>query len=128
MERTMAIACADPRARGSTQRPARPRRRRLRNAAAFFAIALASLASADHAVADDKAGLFSPLCRWLDLEVTGFIERHSEVGEISSERLGKAGLQFLAARVACLQGRSDEGADLYRGILRIEPVVASVNK
>ena len=132
----MAIACADPRARSATQQPARPGHwtrlghwtrfgQWMRNAAAFLAIAIALLASADHAVANDKAGLFSPLCRWLDLEVTAFIERHGEVGDISSERLGKAGLQFLAARVACLHGRSDEGADLYRGILRIEPVVAS---
>ena len=96
-------------------------------AAAFFASAIISLAS-DHAVANDKAQLFDPLCMRLDLEVIGFIERHGEAGDIPTERLGKAGLQFVAARVACLEGRSAEGADLYRGVLRLEPVVASGRK
>jgi hypothetical protein len=94
---------------------------------AAYAIAIA-LASGGAAGAGDGSRSFDPLCMRLDLEVIGFIERHGEAGDISAERLGKAGLQFVAARVACLDGRVEEGAALYRDILRIESVVVSGQK
>jgi hypothetical protein len=96
-------------------------------AACCGAVAIISLVSGSIAGAAESSK-FSPLCMQLDLEVIGFIERHGQAGDISSERLGKAGLQFVAARAACLEGHSDQGAELYRDILRIEPVVASGKK
>ena len=67
------------------------------NAATFFAIAIASLTSANHATAVDKAGLSSAALGGSTSKSSASYQRHGEAGDISSERLGKAGLQFVAA-------------------------------
>jgi hypothetical protein len=73
---------------------------------------------------------FGPLCAKLDLEAIAVIERRGEedLPPDRQEMLAAAGLQFLAARLACLDGDVDAGAELYRGILRLEPASTSIEK
>jgi hypothetical protein len=70
------------------------------------------------AAGSDRLGRFEPHCAKLDLEVIGFIEWHGEKNDLSQDELGKIGLQFLEARMACLEGRAERGADIYTQILR----------
>ena len=73
---------------------------------------------------------FEPLCARLDLQAIALIERRGEeaLTPDAQQELAAAGLQFLSARLACLEGRVDAGAALYREILRLEPASTSIAK
>jgi|EndMetStandDraft_2_1072991.scaffolds.fasta_scaffold11168_4 hypothetical protein len=87
-----------------------------------WAVAAAWLVFVSGASAADETTPLDPHCVRLDLEAINFIESHAE--DLSQETLGKAGLQFVAARSACREGRTAEGLALYGSILRIEPALA----
>ena len=91
------------------------------------AVAATWLALGTGASAADQPTL-DPRCVRLDLEVIDFIESHGKADDLSQDTLGKAGLQFVAARIACSEGRTREGVALYDSILAIEPPVASARK
>jgi hypothetical protein len=67
------------------------------------------------AVAQAASG--SPLCAARDLQVIILIEEHGTANDIASERLSKAGLAQMDARLACSDGRVKEGVALYDGII-----------
>jgi hypothetical protein len=67
------------------------------------------------AVAQATSG--SPLCAARDLQVIILIEEHGVANDIASERLSKAGLAQMDARLACSAGRVEEAVALYDGII-----------
>jgi hypothetical protein len=60
----------------------------------------------------------SRLCAARDLEVVVLIEDHGAANDIASERLAKAFLTQMDARVACSGGRTEEGIALYNNVFR----------
>ncbi len=102
---------------------------RIRSAQAI-ALALAALALTASPPRAGELRWFGPLCAKLDLEAIAFIERHDDedLPQDAQQILAAAGLQFLAARQACLDGHVEAGAELYRGILRLQPASASIAK
>jgi hypothetical protein len=58
------------------------------------------------------------LCAVRDLETVILIEDHGEARDILPERLSKAGLMQMEARLACTAGRHADGAALYDEIIR----------
>jgi hypothetical protein len=63
----------------------------------------------------------SPLqrCATRDVQALILIEDHGEAGDILPERVAKAGLMQMEARLACTAGRHAEGVALYDEIIRL---------
>jgi hypothetical protein len=59
----------------------------------------------------------SPLCAARDLQVVILIEEHGMANDIASERLSKAALAQMDARLACSAGRVEEAVARYDGII-----------
>jgi hypothetical protein len=57
------------------------------------------------------------LCAARDVQVITLIEEHGTANDIASERLSKAGLAQMEARLACSEGRVKEAVALYDGII-----------
>ena len=104
------------------------RYRPLLTATAALAMIAGGLATASGQGAATQPGYYAPACAKPDLEAVIFIEERGAANELPSETLGKAGLQLLDARNACLSGRIAEAVALYDGILRIEPVAVAEKK
>ena len=68
------------------------------------------------AVAQDAASM--RLCAARDVEVVTLIEDHGTANDIAPEKLAKAGLTQMDARVACSNGHMGDGIALYNDILR----------
>jgi hypothetical protein len=81
---------------------------------AGIALWLLGIGSAS-AIAQATAG--SPLCAARDLMVIILIEEHAAANDIASERLSKAGLAQMDARLACSAGRVGDAVALYDGII-----------
>jgi hypothetical protein len=58
------------------------------------------------------------LCAARDLQTVILIEDHGEAKDVLTERLAKAGLMQMEARLACTAGRHAEGVALYDEIIR----------
>jgi hypothetical protein len=58
------------------------------------------------------------LCAALDVQVVTLIEDHGYAADIVSERLARAGLDQMQARLACTAGRPEQGIAIYDGIIR----------
>ncbi len=57
-------------------------------------------------------------CATLDVQTLTLIEDHGAAGDVLPERLAKAGLMQMEARLACTAGRHADGAALYDEIIR----------
>jgi len=57
-------------------------------------------------------------CATEDVKTLILIEDHGEAGDVLPERLAKAGLMQMQARLACTGGRHAEGIALYDEIIR----------
>jgi hypothetical protein len=68
------------------------------------------------AVAQAAAG--SPGCATRDVEVIILIEDHGAANDVAPERLYKAGLAQMDARIACSKGRVAEAITLYDDIIQ----------
>jgi hypothetical protein len=69
--------------------------------------------------------ILSSSCSFREVKVITAIEDHGEAGDVSSDKLGEAGLKFLTARTTCYKGRVTEALALYDEILlSLGPVVA----
>jgi hypothetical protein len=66
--------------------------------------------------------ILSPECSLREVQAITVIEDHGEANDISSERLGEAGLKLLEARIACYKGRVSEALALYDSILGLGTV------
>jgi hypothetical protein len=67
---------------------------------------------------------FAEACALKDIKVIALIEEHGAAGDLSSDRLGDAGLTMLRARAACYQGRVGEALALYQSIFDLGPVTS----
>jgi hypothetical protein len=79
------------------------------------AIAVSQLGMTD-APAQGTASL--RLCASRDIEVVMLIEDHGEANDIAPEKLAKAALTQMDARVACFNGHTEDGMALYNDIFR----------
>jgi hypothetical protein len=68
------------------------------------------------AVAQDAAS--KRLCAARDVKVVMLIEDHGAANDIEPEKLAKAFLTQMDARVACSNGHMEDGMALYNDILR----------
>ena len=59
------------------------------------------------------------LCAARDVEVVTLIEDYGEAADIPSERLAKAGLDQMQARLACASGPPEQGIAIYNEIIRL---------
>ena len=57
-------------------------------------------------------------CATGDIQTTILLEDHGEATDIPPERLAKAGLMQMEARLACTAGRHADGVALYDEIIR----------
>src|SRR6476646_8301414 len=57
-------------------------------------------------------------CAMRDVQTLILIEDHGEAGDVLPERVAKAGLMQMEARLACTAGRYAEGVALYDEIIR----------
>jgi hypothetical protein len=76
------------------------------------------------ASAQAPAGNFSPDCARKETAAITLIDDHGAAGDLSSDRLGQAGLTMMRARAACYQGRFGEALALYDSIIHIAPVAS----
>ena len=74
--------------------------------------------------AQAQAANFSPDCAREEIAATTMIEDHGAAGDLSTDRLGQAGLTMLRARMACYEGHVGEALALYEGILNLGPVAS----
>jgi hypothetical protein len=65
-----------------------------------------------------------PDCARKEIAAITLIEDHGAAGDLSSDRLGQAGLTMMRARAACYQGRVGEALALYDSIIHIAPVAS----
>jgi hypothetical protein len=68
------------------------------------------------AVVQDAAS--KRLCAARDVEAVTLIEDHGAASDIAPEKLAKAALTQMDARVACSNGHMEDGIALYNDILR----------
>src|SRR5262245_5087202 len=59
------------------------------------------------------------ICAARDVKTVILIEDHGEANEIASSRIAEAGLMQMRARLACKDGRTDEGIAIYDEINRL---------
>jgi hypothetical protein len=71
-----------------------------------------------------QVGNFSRGCARQEIAAITLIENHGAAGDVSSDRLGQAGLTMLRARMACYEGRAGEALALYESILNLGPVAS----
>lgn len=71
-----------------------------------------------------ETGHLSLDCARKEIAAITLIEDHGAAGDLSSERLGQAGLTMLRARTACYEGRVGEALALYDSILDLAPVAS----
>jgi hypothetical protein len=64
-------------------------------------------------------------CATRDVQTLILIEDHGEAGDVLQERVAKAGLMQMEARLACTGGRPAEGIALYDEIIRVLGPLAS---
>jgi len=57
-------------------------------------------------------------CATGDIQTTILIEDHGEATDVPPERLAKAGLMQMEARLACTEGHHADGVALYDEIIR----------
>ncbi len=86
--------------------------------ARYWLVALLLEISGTTAVAQSKSPTLR-LCAARDVEVVTLIEDYGEAGDIVSERLAKAGLDQMQARLACAAGRPEVGIAIYDDIIRL---------
>jgi hypothetical protein len=68
-------------------------------------------------------------CATRDVQTLILIEDHGEAGDLLPERVAKAGLMQMEARLACTAGRHAEGMALYDEIIRaLGPVPSRVTR
>jgi hypothetical protein len=68
--------------------------------------------------ASAQASVGSPVCAARDVELITLIEDHGSANDVAPERLAKAGLTQMEARLACSAGRQAEGMALYDESIR----------
>ena len=76
------------------------------------------------AMAQEQARPFAQACATTDVAVVTLIEDHGVAGDLSADRLSKAGLTMLDARTVCSEGRVGEALALYQSILDLGPVAS----
>ena len=65
-------------------------------------------------------------CATGDVQTTTLIEDHEEARDVATERLAKAGLMQMEARLACTAGHHADGVALYDEIIRtLGPISSS---
>jgi hypothetical protein len=87
-----------------------------KSAGLFLAGITALLLGPSGAIAQATVG--SPVCAARDLELVTLIEDHGSASDVAPERLAKAGLTQMDARLACSAGRQAEGIALYDESIR----------
>jgi hypothetical protein len=83
---------------------------------------IAPLAMTISAMAAGQAGQFAQECALKEIVVLTLIEDHGAAGDLPAGRLGKAGLTWLDARMACYEGRVGDALALYESIFDLGPV------
>ena len=81
------------------------------------ALAISPLGMACAPAAAEKT-VSSRLCAARDVEVVMLIEDHGEANDLAPERLAKAFLTQMDARIACSNDRMEDGIALYDDIIR----------
>jgi hypothetical protein len=71
-----------------------------------------------------ETGHLSRDCARKEIAAITLIEDHGAAGDVSSDRLGQAGLTMQRARMACYEGRVGEALALYDSILNLGPVAS----
>jgi hypothetical protein len=74
--------------------------------------------------AESLSVTFATACALKETRVITLIEDHGAAEDLSSDRLGDAGLTMLRARMACYEGRVGEALALYDSVLSLGPVVS----
>jgi len=64
-----------------------------------------------------RPGVFTANCAQLDLRAFSVIEERGETGATPTAWLANAGQSYLHARMLCLSGEGDQGAELYQRII-----------
>lgn len=83
---------------------------------------IAPLAMTISAMAEGQARQFAQECALKEVAVVTLIEDHGAAGDLPADRLGKAGLTWLDARLACYEGRVGDALALYESIFDLGPV------
>jgi hypothetical protein len=87
------------------------------NAMLMLATIVTSVFGIDGAPAVAQDATSKRLCAARDIEVVTLIEDHGAANDIAPEKLAKAGLTQMNARVACSNGHMEDGIALYNDIL-----------
>ena len=87
-------------------------------------VLIAFLTITVNAMAQEQASPFAQACATTDVAVVTLIEDHGAAGDLSSDRLSKAGLTMLDARTVCSEGRVGEALAIYQSILDLGPVAS----
>jgi hypothetical protein len=90
----------------------------------FFTDPTAEMVSLLTANAGAETGHLSRDCARKEIAAITLIEDHGAAGDVSSDRLGQAGLTMQRARMACYEGRVGEALALYESILNLGPVAS----
>jgi hypothetical protein len=87
-------------------------------------VLIAAIGMTISAVAQEPTRQFPQACAVKDVAVVTLIEDHGAAGDLSADRLGKAGQTMLDARMVCRAGRVGEALGLYQSILDLGPVAS----
>jgi hypothetical protein len=85
--------------------------------AAVFAALIATVLLASGSLLAQSAAAASQICAARDVKSVILIEDHGEANDIAASRLAEAGLMQMEARIACKEGRSEEGIAIYDKII-----------
>ena len=86
-------------------------------------MSVALLVCAEPVVAADSSMSFARDCALKETEIITFIEDHGEADDVPHDRLARAGLALMDARMTCYEGRVSEALELYNRILDLGAVV-----
>lgn len=87
-------------------------------------VLIASIGMTISAEAQEQTRTLAKECATKDVAVVTLIEDHGAAGDVSADRLGKAALTMLDARMVCREGRVGEALALYESILDLKPAAS----
>ena len=90
---------------------------RLIRVSSFCASLALALINHGNTLASEAAAF--QICAARDVKTVILIEDHGEANDIASSRIAEAGLMQMRARLACKDGRTEEGIAMYDEINRL---------
>jgi hypothetical protein len=85
-------------------------------ATVFAALIATVLLAPERLLAQTAAA--SQICAARDVKSVILIEDHGEANDIAANRLAEAGFMQMEARIACKEGRAEDGIAIYDEIIR----------